>query len=190
MSVLRVTCITRDESKEGGRITGIGGDGFYHTVNDAADSINNRTHQYWTEAEGESVWLEVAYKPDGEAYLKTEKDGSSPDNLLVLEQCENLPDEGSATEDETFGGGAMSGPEAIADRAARLALRTVVRMLVLNRYGRDEARLIRNRDDAIRRVAGAVENMNLDEAARERLNEALNRELHFFFASPPKPPTP
>ena len=185
MSVLRVTCITKDESGEDGAITGVGGDGFYHTVGDAADAIASRTHQYWTEVDGESVWLEVAYTADGEAYLKTEKDGSSPEHLLALEQCQNLPDEGSSS-DEAFAGTA-AGQETIADRAARLALRTVVRMLVLNRYGRDEARLTRNRDDALRRVSAAVENMNLDEVAKDQMNEALTRELHFFFASPPKP---
>lgn len=185
MSVLRVTCVTKDQTDEESAITGVGGESFYHTAEDAAEFIGNRTHQYWTEVDGESVWLEVARTADRKAYLKTEKDDSSPDHLLALEECENLPDEGSSSEDAF--GAAPSGQETIADRAARLALRTVVRMLVLNRYGRDEARLLRNRDDALRRVSAAVENMSLDEVAKDQMNEALTRELHFFFASPPKP---
>jgi len=192
MSVLKVNCISRSESDPDGPVIGLGGEAFYHTAEQAMAAIHSRTHQYWVDVDGESVWLEVGYQPDGQAYLKTEKDDLSPNNLLSLEECKFTVDE------ETNSDANLVGPMATGDRgrddtaymAERLALRTIIRMLVLNRYGRDEARLERNRDDAIRRVCGAVENMDIDEAARERLNEALVRELQFYFAPPPKPQTP
>lgn len=192
MSVLRVTCITRSESDPDARIRAIGGDDFHHTVEEAVQAINSRTHQYWTQVEGESVWVEVAYRPDGEPYLKTGRDESQPNSLLELEECRFAADEGSGSEQSLPGleSGAGGGRDEIPQMAERLALRTIIRMLVLNRYARDEARLERNRDDAVRRVCGAVERMDLDEDTRERLNEAVTRELHFFFAAPPKPQTP
>lgn len=188
MSVLRVTCVTKDELDPDGAITGLGGDGFYHSLAEAVDAIGSRTHQYWTEVDGESLWVEVAHREGGTAYLKTGKDGARPDSLLVLEECEPSATEDSTANAEGLAGalGGGDGPEAIAYRAERLALRTVVRMLVLNRYGRDEARLNRNREDAIRRISSAVENMDFDESTRDQLNDAVTRELHFFFASPPK----
>jgi len=191
MSVLRVSCITRSLSDPDGGIRAIGGEGFHHTVEEAIDAINGRTHQYWAEVEGESVWLEVAHTADGEAYLKTEKDGFPPKNLLSLEECQFAPDEGANSEEAPeLQSGGVHRPGEVPSIAERLALRTVIRMLVLNRYGRDEARLERNRDDAVRRVCGTVERMDLDEDTRERLNEAVTRELHFYFAAPPKPRTP
>jgi hypothetical protein len=192
MSVLRVSCITRSESDPDARVRAIGGEGFYHSAEEAMEAITSRTHQYWTEVGGESLWLEVAHQSDGEPYLKTEKDGFPPKNLLSLEECHFAADEGANSEEQlaglqTGGGGER---DEIPSMAERLALRTVIRMLVLNRYGRDEARLERNRDDAVRRVCSAVERMDLSEDSSERLTEAVTRELHFYFAAPPKAQTP
>jgi hypothetical protein len=192
MSVLKVNCISRSEYEPDGRVSGLGGETFYHTAEQAMDAIQNRIHQYWTDVDGESVWLEVGYQPDGQAYLKTEKDDFPPKSLLSLEECQFTVGEETNSDADLVGPMTRDdgGRDDTAYMAERLALRTIIRMLVLNRYGRDEARLERNRDQAIRRVCGAVDNMDIDEAARERLNEALVRELQFYFAPPPKPQTP
>jgi hypothetical protein len=87
MSDLRITCITPDGSDSDRRIDAVGGDGFYHTIDDAIAFIQNGTHRYWTHVQGKSVWVEVAYRPNGVAYLKTEDDGFPPNNLLSLRDC-------------------------------------------------------------------------------------------------------
>lgn len=87
MAELRVTCIRRDGTDADRRIDGIGGVGFYHTIDQAIAFILNGTNQYWTHVQGKSVWVEVAYRPNGVAYLKTENDGFPPNNLLSLPEC-------------------------------------------------------------------------------------------------------
>jgi hypothetical protein len=86
MADLQITCITPDSSDADRRIDAVGGDNFYHTIDEAIANIRNGVHQYWTHV-GKSVWVEVAYRPNGVAYLKTEDDGFPPNNLLSLPTC-------------------------------------------------------------------------------------------------------
>jgi len=87
MADLRITCITRDGSDQDRRIDAVGGDGFYHTIEQAIAYIKNSTHRYWTHVQGKSVWVVVARRPNGVEYLKTEDDGFPPNNLLSLPEC-------------------------------------------------------------------------------------------------------
>jgi len=87
MSVLRITCITRDGSDADRRIDAVGGADFYHKIEHAISFINGGHHQYWVHVGGQSVWVEVAYRSNGVAYLKTENDGYEPNNLLSLQEC-------------------------------------------------------------------------------------------------------
>jgi hypothetical protein len=87
MSDLRITCITPDGSDADRRIDAVGGNGFYHTIEEAIAFIQSGTHRYWTHVQGKSVWVEVAHRPKGVAYLKTEDDGFPPNNLLSLPDC-------------------------------------------------------------------------------------------------------
>lgn len=189
MSVLRVTCMTRDELNAGRRIDAIGGDGFYHTIDEAIGYINSRTHQYWTEVEDESVWVEVAYQPNGIAYLKTEHDGFPPNSLLSLEECQSSTEGGSSTNDESMGGIVAMGNDERAPHlrlAEQLALMTVVRLLVLDHFGRKHGRLDTMRERALHRARGAVEHMDIDEDERTQLQEALTRQFDSLFAPPPE----
>ena len=191
MSVLKVTCVGRNESDADDPIRAIGGDGFFHTVDQAVESIASRTHQYWTESNGQSVWIEIGIHPDGSAYLKAPGEDFPSQTLLALEGCEFTPEETASIDDDLVHvfRGSDGGRDAILHTAERMALRTVVRMLVLNRYGRDQARLDRNRDDAIKRISASVENTDVEEDTREKIKEAVSKELHYYFASPtPKPP--
>src|SRR5690348_11555083 len=87
MSVLKVTCISRSESDPEGGIGGVGGEGFYHSADEAVASINSRAHQYWAEVNGESVWIEVGYDKDGAPYLKTENEEAPGVSFLGLDEC-------------------------------------------------------------------------------------------------------
>ncbi len=191
MSVLKVTCVARSESGPEGHVRGIGGDGFYHTADEAVNAISSRAHQYWTEIDGQSVWLEAGHQADGKPYLKAEGDQGPANKLLTLEDCQFAAEEESNGEENLaqLMSRGDDGKDAITYTAERMAVRTVLRMLVLNRYGRDQARLDRNRDDAVRRLCAAIENMDIDDDdARDQLTEAVTREIHFYFAAPPRQP--
>lgn len=188
MSVLRVTCITRDESDSQIAIRALGGKGFYHTVDEAIASINSRTHQYWAELNGESVWLEVAHDDEGIPYLTTENDQMDATSLLGLQDCEASAEEASAAVDASSGAVAVSevAPQSVAADAERLAIRIVLRILVLSRYGRDEARLNRNRQHAIQRASAEIQTMGLDGESKKQLQEAVTRELSALMAPAPQ----
>jgi hypothetical protein len=186
MTVLRVTCISRDQTGSREVVKGVGGEDFYHSADQAISYISSRTHQYWTEIAGESVWLTVAEHANGSRYL-TAHGHLSPDNLLILAECEFTLGGTSSIEADAEAMVARVGDleqGSLADFADRLALRTTVRLLVLNRYGRDDARLSRNREDAIVRACGVIENLDLPEEAREQLQEAVRRDLEILFAPP------
>jgi hypothetical protein len=87
MSDLRITCITPDGGDHDRRIDAVGGADFYHTIDQAISFIRNGTYRYWTHVGGRSVWVQVAHRPNGVAYLKTENDGFPPNNLLSLPAC-------------------------------------------------------------------------------------------------------
>ena len=87
MADLRITCITPDSSDADRRIDAVGGDGFYHTIDEAISNIKRGVNKYWTHVQGKSVWVVVERRPNGVEYLKTENDGFPPNNLLSLPAC-------------------------------------------------------------------------------------------------------
>jgi hypothetical protein len=89
----QILCIIKDERlRPCERITHIGG---YHsttgswkiTPKEAIDHIENHEFRFWVSVGGKSVWVVVAESPSGAKYLRTEADGSAPNDLLTLPQC-------------------------------------------------------------------------------------------------------
>lgn len=87
MAVLRVLCVIPDDRDEDRRIQAIAGEDFHHTIDEAIAFIRNGVHEYWTFVGDRSVWLEVATRPNGVAYLRTPNDSSPPNDLLTLPEC-------------------------------------------------------------------------------------------------------
>jgi len=88
MAVLRVKCITKrgDHYNPHERIQAIGGDGWYHSEDQAITYIERGVHSYYVSVGGRTVPVIVAVH-NGRKYLKTSADGYSPDNLLALPEC-------------------------------------------------------------------------------------------------------
>jgi len=91
MAVRRqVTCITkRDRHNPHERIEGIGGSTsspWYELEDRAIRGIENGTMSFFTKVGGYTAEVIVAIH-NGRKYLKTTRDGYSPDNLLSLSAC-------------------------------------------------------------------------------------------------------
>ncbi len=92
----QVQCIRkRDRQNPHERIEGIGGvtaggSRWYLTEDDAIAAIESDRIQFWTTANGKSVWVIIAVHL-GRKYLKTQADGLEPNNLLALPPCPLLP---------------------------------------------------------------------------------------------------
>lgn len=84
MAQKQVKWIVPDGGDTDRRIDAIGGDGFCDRLNDAIANIKSGTIQYWTVANGKSVWVVIAKRGNGREYLKTENDSFEPNNLLAL----------------------------------------------------------------------------------------------------------
>lgn len=187
MSVLRVTCTTHDEAAADRLIAAIGGQGFCHDVDEAIGHIDSRTHQYFVEVDGESVWLEVGHHSDGTAYLTTQNAGFPPAKLLSLAQCEAPVTTETRGSDDGMGwmeSGSDDNRSTINGLADQLALKTIVRLLVLDQFATKEGRLDTMRERAVQRACGVVEQMDVDEDARTKLQEAVTRHLHSLFSPP------
>lgn len=88
MADFQVTCIRRDGKDADRRIDRLGGPSFNDTIDNVIRFINARTNQYWTIANGISVWIVVRRHPtSGREYLATTADGYPPNNLLSLPEC-------------------------------------------------------------------------------------------------------
>lgn len=83
MQNLQVTWITPDADNPETKIKIIGGEGFAHSLIEAAYNMLYRTHRYWLLVDGEPVWLTVAARP-GPLYLRSETDSVEPESLLAL----------------------------------------------------------------------------------------------------------
>ncbi len=85
----QVTCIIPDGADADRRIDSIGGasgGGWCIKLDAAIEGIESGKWQFWTSANGKSVWVIVATR-NGRKYLKTEDDGLEPNNLLSLPRC-------------------------------------------------------------------------------------------------------
>ena len=88
MANIQVTCHTPDNNDPDRRIQGLGGRGWWKSIDTLISEIQNGVNQYWTVAAGQSVWVVVKQHPhSGRLYLTTEVDGFPPNNLLKLPVC-------------------------------------------------------------------------------------------------------
>lgn len=91
-----VSCIRkRNRTNPHERIEGLGGvnpdGGRWYLTEDQilAEMVKpdaTRQWDFYTAAGGHSVWV-IRAVHEGRAYLKTQPDGYSPDNLLALQEC-------------------------------------------------------------------------------------------------------
>ncbi len=89
MADYQAKCHKPDNADADRRIQGLGGDGWYDTIDRIIQFIENRDHRFWTIAPstGQSVWIEVHKRANGRKYLKTAADGVEPNNILALPKC-------------------------------------------------------------------------------------------------------
>ena len=82
----QVTCHTPDNADKDRRLQGVGGNGWYRTVDQMIMLIEG-DDKFWTvDQSGNSVWLIVSSR-NGRKYIKTTSDGLEPNNLLALPHC-------------------------------------------------------------------------------------------------------
>jgi len=88
-----IKCINKsDRDNPHERITHVGGvnsdgTGWKETQESAIAGIETRKWKFYTNVNGESVWVVVAESRYGNKYLKTEPDGENENNLLSLPEC-------------------------------------------------------------------------------------------------------
>lgn len=88
MATLRVECITPDSSDTDRRIDAVGGEGFYHTIDEAIRNIQNNIHTYYTMVNGAVALIVVREHPrSGRLFLQTLDDHWPQNNLLNLRRC-------------------------------------------------------------------------------------------------------
>ena len=88
MTPLEVTCIVRpDLDSPYTAIQKIGGAGWQHTREEAAENITNKTHSYYVQVDNNKVPIFVFYHKDGKRFLRTVSNDTDKDNLLSLVAC-------------------------------------------------------------------------------------------------------
>jgi len=91
MSDNRITCINKDERKnpyERIQFVGLGGNDK-HPQQQIVRWIDSGQHSFYVERGGKRAKVITATSPYGNRYIKTEADGSEPNNLLSLPECVN-----------------------------------------------------------------------------------------------------
>ena len=83
----QVTCHTPDNLDLDRRIQGLGGSGWWETIDNIIRFIENRQHDFWVSVYGRRVEVIVRQHPNGQKYLTTTADGFPPNNLLSLPRC-------------------------------------------------------------------------------------------------------
>lgn len=88
MADYQVTCHRPDNADLDRRIQGLGGPGWYDTIDNIIGFIQRKEHRFWVTVNGVSVWVIVKQHPTSyRYYLTTEADGYPPNNLLRLPHC-------------------------------------------------------------------------------------------------------
>lgn len=86
MASYDVTCTRKDGPDDDLRLDGLGGAGWYHTVDEAIANID-RGDTYWVNA-GRRVQIVALTHPNSKRrYLTTAPDGLRQNNLLFLPEC-------------------------------------------------------------------------------------------------------
>ena len=91
MSTYEITCINKtDRQNPWERIRGVGGRGpsgtFWMTQQEVIDRIK-AGDSFFVDRGGHRVAVVIAVSRFGNEYIKTEKDGEQPNNLLSLPEC-------------------------------------------------------------------------------------------------------
>lgn len=89
MAVGQVTCIKKDDRQHAyERITWLAGPDWGASQKQVIAWIDNKVHQFYVKRPtGDRVWLVTAVSRFGNKYVKTERDGDEPNNLLSLPEC-------------------------------------------------------------------------------------------------------
>jgi len=86
MASYDVTCSRKDGPDDDQRLEGLGGAGWYHTIDEVIANIG-RGDTYWVNA-GKRVQVAVITHPRTQRpYLTTSPDGLRQNNLLFLREC-------------------------------------------------------------------------------------------------------
>jgi hypothetical protein len=81
-----VTCSRKDGPDDDQRLEGLGGAGWYHTIDEVIANIG-RGEAYWVN-NGKRVQVIVQQHPKSKrSYLTTEPDGLRQNNLMFLRNC-------------------------------------------------------------------------------------------------------
>lgn len=90
-SVAEIKCINKDPRQDPFHaIVNVGGyatSQWKLSLADAITKIERGEWRFYVSRAGKQVWVEVAVSRAGNKYLKTEADGSEPNNLLSLPEC-------------------------------------------------------------------------------------------------------
>jgi hypothetical protein len=87
MAKTQITCVNktpRDDAHD--RIDNVGGSGWVLPEDEVIAQIENGQESYFVSVDGASVDV-IVEKHQGHKYLKTERDGLQPNNLLSLPEC-------------------------------------------------------------------------------------------------------
>lgn len=88
MTDRQATCHTPDNNDRDRRMQGIGGSGWWYTVDQVISRIEGNTDSFFTNVSGSRANVVVAKRSDsGRKYIKTTADGIEPNNLLSLPTC-------------------------------------------------------------------------------------------------------
>ncbi|CAM3605039.1 hypothetical protein VA7868_03505 [Vibrio aerogenes CECT 7868] len=57
------------------------------SLDEAIKGIESGKWQFYVDVKGQFVWVVISKSASGQKYLKTQKDGEQPNNLLSLPEC-------------------------------------------------------------------------------------------------------
>ena len=86
MASYDVTCSRKDGPDEDQRLEGLGGVGWYHTIDEVIANIG-RGDSYWVNNGKRVQVVVVTHAKTQRKYLTTSPDGLRQNNLLFLREC-------------------------------------------------------------------------------------------------------
>lgn len=85
MADVQITCVSKTGSQYDA-ITGVGGNGWWWTVDQVVQSIEAKTNTFFTLVGNKRADVGVVHGPT-KKYIRTHADGQWNDNLLALAPC-------------------------------------------------------------------------------------------------------